>query len=250
MRTLVILMFCFFCEVLHAQIVNIQSLRRETNTTGWSGHASLQFGLKQNNINQIFDIQHLARIEYKWSKSTYFFVNDFQFKEINKNMIANYNTQHFRYNYAIRPKYSLESFLQSQRNKISEIKLRTLIGLGVRFRIYDAEKQKIYFGTNSMYEYENAENDATPIQHNLRGSNYLSIKLTPNEKVTIISTNYYQPLFKELSDFRFLSQSSILVNIFNGIQFMSTFYMNYDSNPVINVRKTQYNFTNGIAYTF
>lgn len=240
---------CFFL-LSQAQIVNVENLRHEPDSLGWSGFVSLKFELQKNNTSNIFNIENQSRVQYKRAKSLWFLINDLSFKKVNSTEITNNSTQHLRYSHILTPKVSLESFFQLQRDRISEIELRSLFGTGLRFNVLEQKKYKFYFGTTFMYEYEHAENDIEDIQHNLRSSNYLSFKVKPNINWSVVSSNYYQPLYENLSDYRFLSETSILINLFKHLKLTTTFYYLYDAFPVINVSKEQYKLTHGLLYSF
>jgi hypothetical protein len=51
---------------------------------------------------------------------------------------------------------AFESFVQFQKDKVSFINYRTLVGLGTRFKVHQSEKNSFYIGALLMYEYENS----------------------------------------------------------------------------------------------
>lgn len=235
---------------LHAQIVNIESLRQEKDSIGWNGHARLDLEIEKNNTSKIFNITNQLRVQYKTKKSLWFFIHDMDFKEVNSSEITNKSTQHLRYSYELSRKTSYESFIQTQSDKISDIKLRLLVGVGLRFNLYSSKKADFYLGSTLMFEHENSIDDVENIHNDIRKSIYVSFKVKPNENITIISANYYQPLVNELADFRILSETSILINVFKRLKFITTLKYSFDAFPVINVAKEQYKLTNGLVYSF
>lgn len=58
-----------FCST-YAQIVNVESLRRVSDTSKWSGSASLDIGLIKN-TKSIFKISNKIRLQYKTEKNLY-----------------------------------------------------------------------------------------------------------------------------------------------------------------------------------
>jgi len=196
---------------LHSQIVNIENLRKEKDSIGWSGYARLEFNLEKNR-NRILGLSNQLRVQYKGKKNTIFLVHDMDFKEVNAVSIVNNTTQHLRFSHTISPKVSYEAFLQSQSDRISEIKLRVLVGTGFRFNVYKSEKAKFFLGSTIMFEYENStEEILDDIHRDFRNSTYLSFKINPNKNVSIISSNYFQPRIDMFSDYRIFSQPHFLI---------------------------------------
>lgn len=236
--------------LLNAQIVNVENLRHEIDSLGWSGHARIDTQIEKNNTNRIFEFSNQLRIQYKRKKSLWFLIHDMAFKEVNASEIENNSTQHLRFSHELSPKISFEAFLQSQSDRVSEIKLRALVGTGLRFNLYDSEKSKFYLGTTIMYEYENSVDDIDNVQNNIRSSTYFTFKIKPSKNFSIVSSSYYQPLVDQISDFRLLNETALLFTIFKNLKFITTVYYIYDSFPVTNVANEQFKLTNGLIYSF
>ena len=250
LRTSISILLLISSYFLNAQIVNVENLRHEADSLGWSGHARLDFELEQNNTSKIFSFTNQLRVQYKTNKSLWFLIHDLSFKEINSSEITNNSTQHLRYSYKLSNKLSYESFLQSQSDRISEIKLRALIGTGLRFHLHESEKYKFYLGTTVMFEHEDSVDAIEGIHNDIRSSSYFSFKVKPNDNISIVSSNYFQPLFNKISDHRILSETSVLFTIVKNLKFITTFFYLFDSFPVTSVAKEQYKLSNGLIYSF
>ncbi len=233
----------------HTQIINVENLRRVTDTLGWSGYTKVNFQLIKN-TNKIFSFSNRIRVQYKTDKSLWLFINDLDFKEANSTKLVSKNAQHLRYNHKINPKLSLEAFLQSQQDKISAINFRGLVGSGIRYKFNKSDKYKLYLGSAIMFEHEYAKID-NPTNHNdFRNSSYFSCSLFPKENVSLVSTTYFQPRLDKFSDFRISSQTSIAVEVFKNLSFTTTFSYQYDKFPVIGITNEQYVLSNGLMYSF
>lgn len=234
----------------YSQVINVESMRRKSDSVKWSGNASLNVSLIKNQ-NDIFRISTKAHIQYKHEKNLWLFINDLSFQQLDKSSFENNGTQHLRYNRVLTPKIKMEAFLQSQYDAIAQIDFRGLIGLGPRFKLNDNDDYRFYLGTLIMYEHEKAsEVEAQTITKDFRGSSYLSFSLYPAETLSIISTSYYQPLIKDFDDYRFSSEITLLITIYEQLAFKTTFTYNYDAVPVTDVSKTRYELTNGLLYSF
>ncbi|WP_034260820.1 DUF481 domain-containing protein [Altibacter lentus] len=248
----------FFCVALltvcigfstSAQIVNVESLRKVTDTSGWSGAASLNFALKRN-VNDFLTISNNIHVQYKMNEHLVLFKNDIEFQKIEGARLENSGISHIRYNYRFHPRIAWEVFTQGQYNKVSLIDFRGLLGAGPRFKLSNSENYKFYLGTLAMYEHEEISDGVTPIQRTLRGSLYLSFSLYPTERISVVSTTYYQPRISQFSDYRISSQSSLLIDLFANFAFKTSYTFTYDAFPAVGIPNSQYDFTTGITYSF
>ncbi|GAA0872352.1 hypothetical protein GCM10009117_14990 [Gangjinia marincola] len=250
MRLLVFIVL-FSSSVVSAQVVNIESLRRPSDSTNWIGSASLDISLIKN-TSDIIRIAHKAHVQYNDTINFWLFVNDLNFQKVEENSLVNRGTQHLRYNRRIASILKWEAFAQAQYDAISEIDFRGLLGTGPRFKLSTTNDYKFYLGTLAMYEYEEASASVgNIIERDWRLSAYLSFSLYPTQTISIISTSYYQPRLDNFSDYRLSSNTSLLFQILKNLAFKVNFNFFYDEFPVSeNVPNTQYELTNGILYTF
>ncbi len=231
------------------QILNAESLRKVTDTSGWSGSASAHFALKRK-VNDFVILGSDVHIQYKMKKHLLLFKNDINFNKIEGNKFENSGITHIRHNYRFRPRIAWEVFAQGQYNKVSLINFRGLLGTGPRFKLSQSENYKFYLGTLIMYEHEETADNFTPLQRDIRGSTYLSFSIYPTDRISIVSTTYYQPLLKEVSDYRISSQSSLGVELFGNFDLKLTYTFVYDAAPALGIPTSQYDFRTGISYSF
>ncbi|MEZ4859096.1 MAG: DUF481 domain-containing protein [Flavobacteriaceae bacterium] len=247
MKELTIL-FLFITQISFSQILNVESLRKVTDTSGWSGAVGLTFELKRN-ANDFVSLGSDIHIQYKMNKHLVLFKNDVAFQKIEGENFDNSLVSHFRYNYRFHKKISWEAFVQGQYNKVNLINFRGLMGTGPRFKLTSSEKYKFYLGTLAMFEYEEVD-DGTPFQRNFRGSSYLSFSMYPTERVSLVSTTYYQPRFNQFSDYRISSETAFLVTVFKNFGLEINYLFTYDTFPAIGIPKSQYRFNTGFTYSF
>lgn len=234
-----------------AQVINVETLRKASDSAKWTGSVSLDISLIKNK-NDIFRIANKAHIQFNDKTNLWLFVNDLNFQKIEGNSLVNRGTQHLRYNRKISPRIKWEAFTQAQYDAISQIDFRGLIGSGPRFKLSEHENYRFYLGTLIMYEYEKAANViANRVQKDVRASSYLSFSMYPTKTLSIISTSYYQPRIEAFRDFRFSSNTAILFEIYENLAFKTTFNYFYDAFPVsAAIPKTQFELTNGLLYAF
>lgn len=237
-----------FSSGITAQIINIESLRRVTDTSGFSGSASLNFSVKRD-ANEYIGFATDIHVQYKMNRHLVLLKNDLEFQRIQANRFANKGASHLRYNYKLKPRLTWEFFLQGQYNKVSKINFRGLAGTGLRFKLTTSDDYKVYFGTLVMFE-QNELDDHRGIERYFRSSSYLSLSLYPTKDITIISTTYYQPKIENFEDYRVLSQTSLVFTLFRNFDFKTTYSFIYDQFPAEGVPRSQYDLKTGIVYSF
>ncbi|MEH6536487.1 MAG: DUF481 domain-containing protein [Psychroserpens sp.] len=250
MRYFTILLL-FISTTCFSQVINVETLRKVSDSAKWTGSVSLDVSLIKN-TSDLFRIANTAHIQYNDKTNLWLFVNDLNFQKVEGFSLVNRGTQHLRYNRRISPRVKWEAFAQSQYDAISEIDFRGLIGTGPRFKLSKSDNYKFYLGTLIMYEYEKASNVIDDReQKDVRGSVYLSFSMYPTETISIISTSYYQPRIDAFSDYRLSSNTSFLFKIYKDLAFTTNFNYFYDAFPVSSaVPKTQFELTNGLLYVF
>lgn len=236
-------------QLLFSQILNVESLRKVTDTSGWSGAASMNLSLKKN-ANEFFIIGSDLHIQYKMNRHLILLKNDVAFQKIEGENFDNSLVSHLRYNYKITDRVVWEAFIQGQYNKVNLINFRGLAGTGARFKLSFSEKYRLYLGTLAMYEYEELDDGITPLQKYIRGSAYLSFSFYPTDNITIVSTTYYQPRTDRIHDYRITSESSLVVTLIKNFALETSYFFYYDAYPAVGIPKSQYNFTTGLVYIF
>ena len=251
MKPLYFTIFLLASIYSYGQVVNVETLRKPSDTTKWTGSASLDIFLIKN-VNQIFKIENKFHVQYKHDKNLWLLLNDLNFQKLEGSSFVNKGTQHLRYNRKLSDRIRWEGFLQSQYDAVSNIDFRGLVGTGPRFKITSSEKYRTYIGTLVMYEYEKADITVEErVAEAVRGSTYLSFSFYPTETLSIISTSYYQPKLDQWSDYRLSSDTAVLLRIFEKLAFKINFVYKYDAVPVsANIPRAQYELTNGLSYTF
>lgn len=250
MRLVIILFFILLYSSSQAQVINVETLRRKTDSAKWTGSVSLDASFVRNK-NNIFKIANKADVQFNNKKELWLFINDLKFEKAAGESFVNKGTQHLRYNHRVTNTIKIEGFLQAQYDAISEIDFRGLIGAGPRFRLVAKEDYRFYLGTLVMYEHEKTSDiEEDRIHKDFRATTYLSFTIYLTEAIGIVSTSYYQPRLDAIKDYRFSSNTSILFRIWENLAFKTTFIYNFDAYPVVTIPKSQYEFTNGLLFTF
>lgn len=248
-RILASLFFLFLFSNVYTQIVNIEDKRRlSSDSIAWAEQLELGLNLTHNKTD-IFSINGKAQIEFAYFNKLFISITNFNFVKANNKNFINEGFQHLRYNSKLSKKVTYELFGQVQYNERTNIAIRVLGGTGLRFLFLDKGKDKGYFGSSYMFEFEE-ESEETLKHNNHRLNTYLSFSWHPQSNIKIASTSYYQPLFNKIKDYRLSSQTAIIFNFSKRLDFKSTFTIVYDSRAAIGAPTTIYRFINSFSYRF
>lgn len=246
---LLLLFFRLLAPAASAQIVNIESARMQSDTTGWLGNAGASMALTKN-ANEVFSAGMDAHLQYKTNKSLYLILGSYGFLKGNGEKLINNTFFHLRYNYKVTPVLRWEVFTQLQQNLISGIKYRFLFGTGPRLKILSTPHIRVYAATLLMYEEEKGNTKPTILHTDLRNSSYISFTIIPNKQVELISTTFFQPLLNQFKDFRILNQASLRVKAAKKLGIRINWNYLNDQYPAPGIPTVNYTLSTGIDYDF
>jgi hypothetical protein len=232
-----------------AQIVNIESARMQSDTTGWIGGAGAGITLAKN-VDKIFIVNTDVHLQHKTQRDLWLILVSSNLLKAGNEKFVNNTFLHFSYNHKLNDWLRWEAFTQWQNNSVTQIDSRFLIGTGLRFKILSTRLVRFYAATLAMYEREK-ERTSPVIKHDdMRSSNYASFTITPRDNIEIISTTFFQPLFKQFSDYRILNQSSLKVKATRHFALSLRYNYLHDRFPGGTAPKTTYTFSTGIEFDF
>lgn len=250
MRLAFLILFLFnSTSLLYSQIVNIESARMQSDTIGWMGNAGASFAFTKNEQN-IVQANANAHIQYKTKKDLWLILADYGLLKGGSEKLISSSFAHLRYNHRINQWLKWEVFTQIQRNYVTLIDVRYLAGMGPRFKIFGTKHFKLYTACLFMYEHEKERSTPSVIHNNLRNSSYVSFNIIPAPNIEIISTTFYQPLLKQLSDSRIFNQSAFKVKTGKHVGFAFLWNYLHDRFPAGDAPKTTYDFSMGVNYEF
>jgi hypothetical protein len=236
------------CYNLNGQIINIESQRIITDSTGMSGDIGLSLAASKNAKSYVAFNGH-GHLQYKNHNDLWLFIMDYDLVNAGNENFSDSWFGHIRYNRKIGEVIRPEAFIQAQFNEISKIDLRILNGIGIRLKLSDLERAKFYYGITYMYEYEEVS-DLAKINKDHRLSSYFTFTLKPEKTVLLRNTTYIQPLIKEFEDFRLSNDTRLIFSITKQLKFTTTFSFLYDSRPPIGVPNSIYQINNGLNFQF
>ena len=225
------LLLCIFPISVHGQLVNIESRRMQNDSLRFVLQGNLSGSYTDINGSTIFQTRPSLSIQAKSVdlNNVWFFVGDYRLIRTQERDITNAWLLHLRFNRRVTPTLWLESFVQSQHDRVLAIETRNLIGVGLRFHIVNTPNVSVHWGYAYMYEREQANFIDETVYHH-RNSSYVTLRATiPNTAVSFTNTFYYQPLYEDFGDYRLLEQLRMNVSITQAIDLFGLFEYYYDS---------------------
>ena len=220
-------------------IVNVMDKGDQKSQKGLTGEVNGSLSLRSGN-KQWLNIDIGMNLTYRLYNHTFILKGSLEHQAGALNALEpqiSESFEHFRYRYEFFDDVFVETFVQHQFDQVKRIKLRFLHGIGFRY-IHNFEKVNITMGTTWMLEYEKeeeefwdcAEGEACS-QWVHRWSSYLTVDWEVVENVYVGTTNFIQPLFANLYDWRLLNDNYIEFRANEWLAMRSSFTLEYDSYP-------------------
>ena len=239
---------------VHAQLVNIESRRMQTDTLRFAGNINITLNHRRTNDVTLTEFKSnlSAQIKSKNLRHTYLVLGNYAFTQSNSATLANVAFGHLRYNYKYKDWLRWEVYTQLQLNELLSLKYRFLSGAGARFKLTHGETFKAYIGVSAFYEHELVEDDIQIEEaRNVRMSNYFSFSIKlPKKRGEFASTTYYQPLINFWADYRITTQSLIELHITKHLSFITSVNYLFDYNPPVGVKPSTFSINNGLKVRF
>jgi len=256
------IVFTFLIHTVQGQILNIERLRLEKDTTK-SFLAKGILSLNANNRSaseaepvQVFGINTALNALYQPGQHAYIFVGQTDYLNINDNDVLNFGFAHFRINFLRDRKISYEVFSQYSYDAFRGLDPRLLGGGSIRFQLIKTEKADLEISTGAFYEHETWRNPITEefVEVGLwKSSNYVKYQKTLNDIIDLNTIIYYQVGYDGGAEvFRHRVSGSVNINTqFTRILSLNTtFDMSYEDKPIVPVTKFIFSLKTGLAVNF
>lgn len=233
-----LLLLSFFITSTLYGIVAIKP-REIAEKPGVSGSLTASFDTKRGNT-ETNNYKSALKVSYD-NNSTYLIWGMLSYDYAESNKVKNTNNlfSHLRYIRKTRMKYvNLEAYLQVSEDEFKNIKERTLIGSGARWKVFGNDYYgRTYIGASAFGEHIVYDDSINPTENNVRGNFYLAYRLPLNEDSEFNALAYYQPRVDKPTDF--YSSMAIGLQLHVYLQLYLKFHITheYDSNPAVGVLK-------------
>lgn len=248
--------FTFFCALFliipygrgYSQIMNIESHRLITDTTGWAGTALMSFDYSKTS-RELWRAGSNLHIQFKTTKSLYLCLGEYNLTKGSGTDFQNAGVLHFRYNYKFLDNLTGEMFTQSQYNKMLKVKHRWLIGGGPRSKLVGGDDFRLYGAILYMFEIEELlESEVINRDHRL--SSYLSLTVRIQNNLRLINTTYFQPKIANFKDHRVMSQTNLNLRISKHFTFVVSYVFGFDKFPATGIPQETHSFRNALQFRF
>jgi len=243
MRYIIMLMLMLCSSSVWAQ-VNAEFFRGEMPHARWAGSLGTDLRFSSGNVNlRSYALE--GRLDYGDSEDFHFFVLGDAFQgKTNGEVFDERGFLHARMmqNMMLFYKASVwgEMFAQSQYDRRKDLSLRQLTGTGLRWQ-YEVFRVAFAVGAGAMLEYERLKSLGGGTGTVVRSTNYLSVGYVRDffaEDTKAVLVAYYQPLYKDPSDFRVKVDLTAFTNFaVRWIQIGPSVTYAYDSRPPEGVQR-------------
>ncbi len=246
-----LLILTFLTEQATAQVLNVERVRAEADTTGWTGEIGADFALNKYN-DRIIKVGNQANMAYFSPRHAYLLLSSIDLVNVDGQSLVSNGYIHLRTTLLRKESLSPELFLQYQYNNNLGLRNRALAGGGVQYTFLSRPNLRGHISTGLMFEYEEwGVEDHLSVENSLlKSTSNLSIRgrINPQTSVTVIG--YYQARPDNFFKPRATSENQLNINISRNLIFRVNFTLMYDFEPVIDVPNLTYELKNGIVLTF
>jgi hypothetical protein len=197
--------------------VNVEGLRKALTEPGV--HGKLSGSITTHHGNTLgTELGGLALVGYREERQLAYLNTNANYSNLGGEVQVANAFIHFRYNYVLDTWVAAEVFTQGESDRFRRLRLRTLVGTGLRFTLAEGESAAVFYGVSYMYEHTTlapsvADSPVRPADvHRMNNYAALLVVLEPGRAV-LGNTIYYQPRFDDFMDVRLLDILSLDVSI-------------------------------------
>ena len=247
--SLLLLLLCCGNQSSMAQIVNVEEYRIRSDSSGWAGSADASVFLNKNN-DFILSILTNTQLQHKRPKTLWLMVTDLSLVQAyQQDAFVNAGFLHFRMNYKLSERWTMEAFAQGQFNGPLGVEWKILSGGGPRYRVLRNEKLRVYAAALYMQETERNTGAEENIYFN-RMSSYVSFNWEPYKQSRISNTTYFQPVLNAWDDYRISSNTSLKAFLTKYVYLELEYNIFFDTRPPTGIPTTVYTLKSGIGLEF
>lgn len=191
--------------------VNVESLRQSVASSGVGGKLNLSVASYRGNTDGT-ELGASGLVGGSWGRHMAYINASGRYSKFGGNVGVARSFGHARYNFALLPWLAVEALAQLERDRSTKIKLRTLLGTGLRSRLANSENFSAYAGMAYLGEYNRLLQQLVAVRpstvHRL-GTYLTAVASMPGAGGSLSSTLYFQPRLGRWSDVRLLWESSL-----------------------------------------
>lgn len=234
-------------------IVSMEDMHLGAPPQGFVGSFGLDMELDSGNTEKKGATSG-AKFQWTEGKTTDFILMSYEYGEASGIKNKSKGFTHYRHIQQLDDKYAWEGFAQGSFNEFTNLKLRALIGGGVRLTLGErSETRAFLLGLGAFYEREKLDSiypDEANTENKVRANSYLIIKFQINEHVSLVNSVYYQPSLSEMSDYRLTEDLSLISKLSEVLSLKVGVNIAHDSEPPRDIKQTDTSIKVGIEINF
>ena len=241
-----------FTTAVYAQ-VNIEALRTDDPPLGRSGSFGGDFTVRTGNVDFLrlgFNGRHYAVGE----NLTTLIVGNGGIGLLGRSRFASSGLLHYRQTYTAREWISPEWYGQANYDRAQLLRLRLVVGAGIRTAVAGGPWGQFGAGTALMFEHERLALPDSALHPQqtvvVRSSSFLTLRVTSGESFVVTSTTYLQPDVLALRDVRLLENLRLASSITESVAITVSFDLRYDSRPPDGIARVDTALRAGVRYTY
>lgn len=242
-----LILICSIPLQAHA-IINAEDIDLPANTEGVAGKVGLSVNGSSGNTAKI-NSEASGRLRWQHGRHTEMAVVSYAYGKSRGRRDTNKAFGHLRHRFALDQNWDIEGFGQLQQDEFARLKLRTLLGGGMRWSEND-EHWGVHIGLGSFFEREALRGTNAPVTRLWRINSYLSFQYILNDNVRLQNTIYYQPAWKKQTDFRLLDDAAMKVSLTDSLGLRLSVETAHDSRPPAGIKATDVSYKTGLELSF
>ena len=248
--TITLLTITLITEATQAQVLNVERVRADSDTTGWVGELGFDFSLNKYN-DRVIKTGGQANAAYFSDRHQYLMLSSLDLVNVDGNSLVSNGYFHLRATFLRKGTLSPELFTQYQYNNNLGLRNRALAGAGIRYNFLTRPNITGAISTGLMFEHEEwgLGDDATVENNFLKSTSNLVIRGRLNPQTSITMIGYYQARPGRFFEPRATSENQLNMRISRNLTFRVSFTMTYDTDPVIDVPNLTYELKNGLVFS-
>ena len=239
--------------VLNAYLYGVVSIEpiEPNEKSGLSGEVDLAFKESSGNT-QRKDYSTGAKLQYDYVNHLNYIIGNYLYAESNNEKIEDKSFVHYRHINRINDALVWELYAQSEKSEFINLKLRELIGVGIRLRFFKSDTVKFYFGLGAYDSKEIYEisQDIKEIENAGRANSYISYKQKIADKFEATATFYHQPVLDNSNDYYLVANGNAKIFLTQQLAMKISAGIKEDSKPFEGNKKSDRYYILGLGYKF
>ncbi len=232
-------------------IVNIEAQRPAGDEMGL--HGRLELGINGDSGNSERSEWHLGgRLLRRTPETRDLLIADYVYGQSQGRRNSNRAFLHLRHGHALTPPVSIEGFAQLERDEFARLRLRALLGGGLRWSFDDDDRrQHLGLGLFRAWERIDAAGLDDPRSDAFwRANLYWRYERPAGHGLELSSTLYVQPRLGPMADLRILENLACEIPLVAALRLRFSLDIVHDSRPPRTVEQTDVHYRTDLALRF